>query len=361
MSRWGFQIRDHSGQYASLAPAGALVLALTFGAPGIALGQAPFDGPTVLATIGSEQVTFSDIKPATEEELAKLEVQYLRARSKVIETALHAALRDRLFRAEGQKAGKSVDELLAAEAGPAGFEPLEREITAWYGENSSRLSGRTVEQVRPQIVAFLRQRKQRDAADRLETRLMRERGARVTFEPYRVTLNNTGAPTLGPPNAPVTLVEFSDFQCPACRSFAPTLKRVAKEFGNSVQIVYRQLPIPSIHRFAIKAAEASLCANEQGKFWELHDLMFSEQDRLDEADLKDKAERVGMDHARFDSCLSGSPYLRQVQDDMLEAARIGVAGTPAVFINGVMIEGGAVPYETLAAAIQKELNRTGKE
>jgi len=150
-------------------------------------------------------------------------------------------------------------------------------------------------------------------------------------------------------------VEFSDFQCPYCQRMAPTLKQVAEKFPNEVRIIYRQFPITNLHPFAFKAAEASLCANEQGKFWELHDTMFSDQTKLSVSELKEDARRLGMDQKKFNACLDSGRYVEQVQNDSKEAQRSGVTGTPAVFLNGVMVDGGAVSFSVLDAAIKKAL------
>ena len=179
----------------------------------------------------------------------------------------------------------------------------------------------------------------------------------IYLEPYRATLNNAGAPSKGSSDSRVTLVEFSDFQCPYCRGFVPTLKRVETTYRDRVRIVYRQYPIPSLHPHAAKAAEASLCANEQGKFWDLHDLMFMEQDRLSVDDLKAKATRLGMDRAKFAACLDGGKFAQQVENDVREGTRAGVNGTPAVYVNGVLVEGGAASYEAVARALDAELAR----
>ena len=182
----------------------------------------------------------------------------------------------------------------------------------------------------------------------------------TTGEPYRLTFNNTGAPTSGKAGAPVTLVEFSDFQCPYCQGFVPTLKRIEKVYGDKVMIVYRQYPIPNLHPNAFKAAEASLCANEEGKFWELHDVMFAEQQQLSVSDLKEKARRLSMNSKKFDGCLDSGRYVEQVQNDQKEGLRVGISGTPAVFINGILVEGGAVPFETIASIINRELARADR-
>ena len=347
-----------------------LVRALALGAAlagcvgnGPATAQSPSSRPgedSVLATIGTDTITVADLRERAGSELDQIEAQYLRARSQAIETALHAMLREQVLEAEARRQGKSVMDLILAEAGAAGLEPSEVEIATWYQENQARVGGRPLEQIRPQVALFLRNERRKAAEERLEQRLYRDRQVVVLFEPYRLAFNNEGAPSLGNPNAPVTLVEFSDFQCPFCARFAPTLKEIASTFGDQVHIVYRQLPIPSIHDNALKAAEASLCAHDQNKFWQMHDLMFDEPDRLTIPELKEKARRVGLNQETFDSCLDSGKHAGTVQKDMEEGRRAGVTGTPALFINGEHLAGGAAPFDVVAAAIRRELARVGR-
>ena len=255
------------------------------------------------------------------------------------------------------KSGKSVDEMIAAEAGPSGFEPSDAEIGAWYKDNASRVGNRSLDQVRSQVADLLRTEKRKAAEQKLQDRINADRKVTVAYQPYRLQFDNAKAPTFGKPDAPVTLVEFSDFQCPFCRAAAPALRQVENKFGDKVQIVYRQFPIPSLHPNAFKAAEASLCANEQGKFWEMHDVMFEDQTKLAVSDLKQTARKLGMDGKKFDACLDTGRYVEQVQNDQRDGQRIGVSGTPAIYINGVLVDGGSVPFSTLEAKIQKELQR----
>ncbi|MFO8172862.1 MAG: thioredoxin domain-containing protein [Longimicrobiales bacterium] len=312
--------------------------------------------PEVLATIGDEEVTMADIRNRMGDELDRMEMQYLRARSRAIESTLEMVLRERVILKEARGLDMSVDELVAAEAGGS-LDPSELEVEIWYQENQARLGGRTLEDVRSQIADHLRDERRREVAFELEDRLFREREVAIHFEPVRLNLDNESSPFLGPEDAPVTLVEFSDFECPYCARLAPTLNRLREAFGDDLRIVYRQFPLTSIHPGAFKAAEGSLCAHEQGRFWEMHDLMFAEMQQLAVADLKEKARRLGLDGARFDECLDSGRYVEQVQADLREASRIGVTGTPALFINGVQLEGGAVAFETAASAIRKELAR----
>jgi thiol-disulfide isomerase/thioredoxin len=235
--------------------------------------------PEVLATIGNEEVTLADIQSRVGEDLDRMEMQYLRARSRAIENTLQTVLRERVILAEARSRGMSVEELAEAEAGGT-LSPSDVEVEIWYQENQARLGGRSLDELRPQIAEYLREERRREVALQLEERLFRERGVVIHFEPVRLALNNEGAPFLGPEDAPVTLVEFSDFECPYCAQLVPTLKRLNETFGDDLRIVYRHFPLSSIHPGAFKAAEASLCAHEQGKFWEMHDLMFEEMRQL---------------------------------------------------------------------------------
>lgn len=314
--------------------------------------------PDVLATIGTEKITIADVRSRVGDQLDQIEALYQRNRSNAVEGALNDIIREKVIDAEAQKQGKTVEQLVQAEAGGT-FEPTDVEISQWFSENQARLGGRTMESLKLQIADVLRKKKREAATQALQARLDRERAVVVKFEPFRLKFDNGDSPRMGDATSPVTLVEFSDFQCPFCRQFAPNMRELERNYGKKINIVYRQYPIPSLHPFAFKAAEASLCANEQGKFWELHDLMFTEQEHITIRDLKAKAQRLGMDQNKFDSCLDTGKYTEQVQRDMAEGNKAGVTGTPALFVNGVEVPGGAVPYATVAGAIERELARSG--
>ncbi len=327
-------------------------------ASGMPAGAAAADAgiPDLLATIGDDSVTMADVRQRAGAQLAQLETQYRRSTSKLVESSLDAILRERVLSAEAAKQGKTMDELVLAEAGGS-FEPNEVQVAAWFQDNQDRVRGRTLEQLRPQIAGLLRAENRNAARIRLENRLNADRKVDVRFEPWRMTFDNKGAPTAGKAGAAVTVVEFSDFQCPFCARFVPTLQRIKQDFGDRVEIVYRQFPLTSIHPNAFKAAEASLCANEQGKFWESHDMMFAQQDRLAVSELKQLPVRLGIKQAEFDACLDSGKYVEQVQNDLAEGNRAGITGTPAVFVNGIELEGGAVSYEEATQAIERELAR----
>jgi protein-disulfide isomerase len=156
----------------------------------------------------------------------------------------------------------------------------------------------------------------------------------------------------------VTIVEFSDFECPYCSRVVPSLDQVVAKYEDSVRLVFRQFPLTSIHAQAQKAAEASLCADEQGRFWDMHDAMFAQQKELAVPQLKELAASLELDGEAFAECLDSSKFAAQVAADLRAGQAAGVSGTPAMFINGRFVNG-AVPYETLAAIIDEELARRG--
>ena len=164
-------------------------------------------------------------------------------------------------------------------------------------------------------------------------------------------------PSLGNPEASVVLVEFGDFQCPFCsRLFQETLPQIKEQYVKTgkVRFIYRDFPLSSIHAVAQKAAEASECADEQGKFWQYHDMLYERQQSLSAANLKVWASELGLDSALFNTCLDSGKYADEVQKDLSDGQAAGVTGTPATFVNGRLVPG-AVPFETFRAVIEEEL------
>ena len=167
----------------------------------------------------------------------------------------------------------------------------------------------------------------------------------VGFDPTRVR---------GNPNAPVTIVEFSDFQCPFCQRVQGTLRDLLKKYDGKVKLAYRDFPLGEMHRRAEAAAEASRCAGEQGKFWEYHDLLWTDPSKLDPAALSGYATRLALDEIRFNACVTSGRYKADIEKDLRDGAKAGVSGTPAFVINGVFL-GGAQPASEFEKTIDAEL------
>ncbi len=171
-------------------------------------------------------------------------------------------------------------------------------------------------------------------------------------------LNIVGAPVKGPKNAPVTIVAFSDFQCPFCSRVVPTLKEIEKQYEGKVKIAFKNQPLP-FHNNARGAAAAGLAANEQGKFWEMHDKMFANQQALDRASLEKYASEIGLDMGKFKAALDSNKFESVIAADSAEGAKVGANGTPTFFINGRQVVG-AQPIESFKTIIDDELAKKKK-
>ncbi|MEM5802063.1 MAG: DsbA family protein [Candidatus Aenigmatarchaeota archaeon] len=172
----------------------------------------------------------------------------------------------------------------------------------------------------------------------------------------RIQVSPDDDPTKGSANAKVTMIEFSDFQCPFCARFwKDTLPLLEEEYikTGKLKFVYRDFPL-DFHQFAKKAAEAAECANEQNKFWEYHDKLFENQQALDITSLKRYAQELGLDTAKFNECLDSGKYANEVQKDVQDGMAYGVSGTPTFFINGIKVVG-AQPYSVFKRIIDQEL------
>jgi len=147
------------------------------------------------------------------------------------------------------------------------------------------------------------------------------------------------APSVGPKHALVTIVEFSDFQCPFCQQSFPIVKQMIAKYSEYIRFVYLDFPIVNIHPLAVKASHAARCADEQGKFWQYHDSLFQNQDRLDEELFSILAEMNNLDKDDFDKCMASEKYLRNIQEQLDLGQELGVTGTPTFFINGHRLPG----------------------
>jgi protein-disulfide isomerase len=179
-------------------------------------------------------------------------------------------------------------------------------------------------------------------------------GVLVLLDAPRVDVDPGPGPVRGASDAPVTIVEFSDFQCPFCARTQATLTQLEEQYAGKVRLVFRHFPLP-IHKDAPAAAEASECAREQNRFWEMHDAMFAIAN-ITAADIPRAAERVKLDMTHFDSCVQSGRHRQAWERDKAAGERHGVASTPTFFVNGRMVVG-AQPIETFAAVVNEELDR----
>jgi protein-disulfide isomerase len=315
-----------------------------------------------VAVVNGQPITQQELEKAAAAELKnhetrrmQREVELAQEKQKILTQALDSLAAEKMIEAEAAKQKKTKEELLQSEVESNVETPSDREVDAFYEANKDRIPI-PKEQALPQVKDYMIERSRARFRDMLIARLKREMGFKSYLEPLRAPIATAGFPTRGPANAAVTIVEFSDFECPYCGQLFPTLKQVEKNYPQQVRIVYRQFPLTNIHPRAQKAAEASLCANDQQKFWEFHDSMFGNQSELSMADLRQRAVDLKLNTETFNKCLESGRHVPAIQADLQEGARNGVTGTPALFINGRMLTGNQ-PYSEIKAVIDDEIER----
>src|SRR5437879_1070824 len=185
-------------------------------------------------------------------------------------------------------------------------------------------------------------------------RLQERGGTPILLQPAKVHVAYDPARLRGSPQAPVMIVEFSDFQCPFCRKVQSALKNLLETYQGQVSLAYRDFPLRGMHSQAELAAEASRCALEQGRFWEYHDFLFGNPDKLNRSGVAGMAQSLGLDEKQFDACLSSGKYTKQIEQDLQDGIRAGVEGTPGIFINGILLSG-AQPEAAFEKIIRAEL------
>ena len=305
----------------------------------------------VLATVNGRQITSGDIEDnlrplvfSVQEEVYKLRMQ-----------AVELKVNDLLLNQEAQRRKLTTSALLDTEVTAKVPTVTDADAQKFYDENKARIEG-DFAQLKEQIVQYLREVETRKATVALAERLQAAAQIRtflVAPQPPIYKLATDGQPTKGSEKATVTLVEFTDYQCPSCAAAQPALERLVAEYGDRVRLVVRDYPL-SQHADAEKAAEAAEAAREQGKYWEYTALLFQNQSALSADKLKEYATRAGLDRAKFDAALDSGRFAESVRRDLNDGERVGVNGTPTIFLNGSRVVD--VSYEGLKAAVETALS-----
>jgi protein-disulfide isomerase len=303
------------------------------------------------ATIGDWSISIAELDLAAAGKLSKVRQQEYNVRQQVLDQIME----DQLLEQEAKARDISRTELLQTEVTAKVTEPTQAEIDAYYNRVKGRMGGKTKEQMEPQIKATLKSQKSAGIQRTFISSLRKKYGAQVMIEPPRVAVSADDDASRGPKDAPITIVEFSDYQCPYCARGEDSITKVLQKYGDKVRVVYRDYPL-SFHKNAEISAIGSECAEEQGKFWEMHGAMFANQQKLSAPDLIETAAGLGLNKEEFKACLDSGKYVAEVKKDFQEGASYGVTGTPAFFINGVMLSG-AQPAEAFYKVIDRELER----
>ena len=317
--------------------------------PGAAGATAP---DKVVATYNGGKITSAELEKEVRPQIADLENKMYQARKQTLEQMAV----ERIVKAEAAKGGLNEQDYIRKRVEDA---PVQQPTEAQERQFFERLKSggqippeATFESLKDRIGQALVSQQRQAQVQQVIGELQKQANLKLDLPQPRVQVAADG-PTRGPKDARVTIVEFSDFECPYCGAAHDTVEQVMNTYAGKVRLVYRQFPL-SFHPHAAKAAEASLCAADQGKFWEYHDVLFKNQKKLEAADLKAHASEVGIDAQKFGQCLDSGDKKKAVDADQQAGLAAGVGGTPAFFINGIFLNG-AQPIDEFKKVIDGEL------
>ena len=287
-----------------------------------------------VAVVAGQPIYEEDLMAAAGPNLFDLRKQEYKLKS----DALNQAVRKKLVELEAKKKGLSTEELLKQEVDSKIAEPSDSEAKGYYLALKNETS-LPFEQVKSQAKQLLKKAEIEQARQQYADALRDQAEVSILLQPPSIQVAYDPARVKGNADSPVTIVEFADFQCPFCNRIEPALQEVLAKYQGKVKLSYRDFPLSQIHPNANIAAQASRCALEQGKYWEMHDAMFADQSKLDEAALVKTAAGLGMDHKSFESCVKSGKYEAVVQQDIQAGTEVGINATPTFFINGEFLSG----------------------
>ena len=301
-----------------------------------------------VATIGTSPITQDDLDHAVGAKLTRIHTEEYNVRRGVLDEMIAT----RLLESEAARRQMTVEELLKTEVENKITPPNIAEIEPIYEGVADRYPGLTKEQALAEISESMRRSRIANRRGEFVKELRSAAGVRVYLQPPRADVQAVG-PSRGSAGAPVTIVEFSDFECPFCGRAAETLAKIEQSYAGKVRVVFRDFPL-AMHRTAKRASQASHCAEEQGKFWEMHDKLFSKGGALGEPDLFRFAQQIKLDPEAFDRCMKSDKFREAWKPSQEEGMRVGVQSTPTFFINGRLIVG-AASFEAFSRVIEEEL------
>jgi len=302
-----------------------------------------------LARIGDQMIYEEDLLPLIGGQLLQLKNQEYELKIKALDNLLN----QRLLEAAAKSAGLPTEAFLEYTV-DRNLPPWNvGELEGYYLAQKDRIN-KPLNAVRPQLEqAFVQAKRQQARQDYID-QLRQTADIAILLNRPRVEISADPSRLRGNPDAPITIVEFADFQCPYCQEVQHILKAVMEKYKDKVRLGFRDFPLRSIHPQAQSAAEASRCAGDQGKFWEYHDLLYANQTRLDPTGLTDNARAAGVDVNRFTSCLAAGKFKTPIENDLQSGAASGISGTPAFYINGVPLIG-SQPASAFESIIESEI------
>ena len=323
------------------------------GSAAVVMAQAP--APLPAAIVGNQPILESEILPLVRTQVYKMQLQEYTVRKK----ALDEVINNKLLKDEAARLGVKEDELLNREADSKIKPPTDDEIEENFVQMMFRNGGNiTKEHVREQLMQqFLS-----EVRGAFFGKLRAKAGVKILLSPPRMPVDFDPERIRGKQDAPITMIEFTDFQCPYCLQVYEVVNQVLKKYDGKVRLSFRDLPLREANGGDSDypgTADAARCAGEQGKFWEYHDLLFENQDDAGMKVFDEYAKHLGLDAAKFTSCMETRKYREPIQKDLREAISLAIPGTPFFYINGIPLNG-YHPLKDFEEIIDAELARLGK-
>jgi protein-disulfide isomerase len=313
------------------------------------------DRARVLAVVNNKNITLGDIENSLRPLIFNVQEQVYALRKQDVELKIN----DTLLTQEAQKKAVTTRALLDTEVTAKVPRVTEAEAQTFFDQNKDRISG-DFAQTKLQIIQYLQERKENEAIIAYAAQLRRAGTVQMNLtapESPSFEIATDDQPVKGTANAAVTIVEFTDFECPSCAQQHPVLEKIMSEFGNRVRLVVRDFPL-SQHANARKAAEAAEAAREQNKYWEYASLLFRNQSALSVDKLRQYATDLGLDRAKFDASLDSGKFAEKVQRDVIDGHKLGINGTPTLYINGKRVSDHS--YENMKSVIEAALKQTSQ-
>lgn len=305
------------------------------------------DNSRVLAEIGNQKITLNELRQKEPARLLNGEYELYLA----LNDSLQKVVDQHLLENEAHKQNITVTELYDRNVKSKIKAPSEADLKLYYDTMGG---SQPFDSIRQKLLDRVLKAQEQKLLMNYVASLRAKEHVQVLLKPPREQVALGKAPVIGEKDAPITIIEFADFECPYCRQVEPDLQKLQQDFPGKLKLAYKDFPLPS-HPHAQKAAEAAFCAGEQGQFWPYHDRLYKQDpDELEVRQLKEIAASLKLDTAHFNQCLDSGQATEAVKRDAEEGARLGVNGTPSFFINGYFLSG-AVQYDTLRDFVEEEL------
>lgn len=302
------------------------------------------------AVVGGKIITREALEQHVKGKLFKLENE----RYEILRAGLDELVGEQLIALAAEAQGQTPEQFMASEVEVKAAQPNAELVKEVYDANKTHFANMPLEEAMDEVKAYLVEQSVRERYQLVIAALGKQYGSRINLLPPMVEVDAGGRPSLGAASAPITLIEFSDYECSYCKKAELVVKEILETYGDQIRFVYRDFPL-DFHKNARSASHAVRCAEQQGQFWAYHERLMASED-LGEVYYRAIAAEVGLDRAQFDRCLASEDFTAAIDRDIAAGRAVGVSGTPAFFINGRMLSG-AQPFVKFKQVVDAELER----